>query len=255
MRFHIIKISAVTAAILAAVVTLFISPVAVGQQAGSELPKAKQTSLGLYVTAREAHEKWKADPDDVTVLDVRTTEEYLFVGHAPMAWNVPLVSQTYEWDADRQYFAMKPNPDFIAQVMGFAGPSDTILVMCRSGGRSAMAVNKLAEAGFTNAYSITDGMEGDAVKDPESVFLGQPLRNGWKNSGIPWTYQPDPEHMRFATKESEEKSKCRLKLRLMRMASLDVKLWRPLEASLPARQLLLPGPWAAYTPLKKVAGP
>lgn len=33
--------------------------------------------------------------------------------------------------------------------------------MCRSGGRSAAAVNLLAGAGFTNVYNITDGMEGD----------------------------------------------------------------------------------------------
>jgi len=192
---------------LTALVTLFISPVAVGQQAGPELAKAKQTSLGFYVTARVAYEKWQADPEKITVLDVRTTEEYLFVGHAPMARNVPLMSQTHKWSADKQYFAMQPNPDFISQVMEFAKPSDTILVMCRSGGRSAMAVDLLAEAGFTNVYNITDGMEGDAVKDPESVYLGQRLRNGWKNSGIPWTYQPDPEHMRFATNESKERSK------------------------------------------------
>ncbi len=41
---------------LIALVALFISPGAWGQQAGPELPKAKQTSLGLYVTAREAYE-------------------------------------------------------------------------------------------------------------------------------------------------------------------------------------------------------
>ena len=77
--------------------------------------------------------------------------------------------------------------------------------MCRSGGRSAMAVNTLAKAGFTNVYNIIDGMEGDAVKDPGSVYQGQRLKNGWKNSGIPWTYQPDPQHMRFVRKESEER--------------------------------------------------
>ena len=192
---------------LAALIALCVMPCAMGQQADPELPKAKQTSLGLYVTAREAYDKWHADPDNVTVLDVRTTEEYLFVGHAPMAWNVPLVFQTYAWDADKQYFAMEPNPAFIDQVKGFAKPSDTILVICRSGGRSAMAVNRLAEAGFTNVYNITDGMEGDAVKDPESVYLGQRLRNGWKNSGIPWTYEPDPERMRFISNDIKEQSK------------------------------------------------
>lgn len=67
--------------------------------------------------------------------------------------------------------------------------------MCRSGSRSAMAVNALAKMGFTNVYNITDGMEGDAVEDPGSVFLGQRLVNGWKNSGCPWTYQLTPDHM------------------------------------------------------------
>ncbi|TWU31307.1 rhodanese-like domain-containing protein [Novipirellula artificiosorum] len=48
--------------------------------------KAKQTVLGLYVTAQEAYAIWQADPDNVKILDVRTPEEFLFVGHPPMAW-------------------------------------------------------------------------------------------------------------------------------------------------------------------------
>jgi hypothetical protein len=99
---------------------------------------------------------------------------------------------------------MKPNPAFVSQVKELAKPSDTILVTCRSGGRGATAVNMLAEAGFTDVYNITDGMEGDEVKDPESVFRGQRLKNGWKNSGIPWTYTVDPERMRFVSNEAEE---------------------------------------------------
>ena len=190
--------------VLACLVPLCIAPSTWAEQAGAELPEAKQTTLGLYLTAREAYSKWQADPDGVTVLDVRTTEEYLYVGHAPMAWNVPLASQTYEWNAEKQHFGFQPNPAFIAQVKEFAGVSGTILVMCRSGGRSAMAVNRLAEAGFSNVYQIIDGFEGDPVKDPESVYNGQRLRNGWKNSGIPWTYQPDPERMRFAGKQTKE---------------------------------------------------
>ena len=53
------------------------------------LHKAKQTVLGLYVTAKEAYEKWQADPEKVMIIDVRTPEEYLFVGHPTMAWNIP----------------------------------------------------------------------------------------------------------------------------------------------------------------------
>jgi hypothetical protein len=55
-----------------------------------------------------------------------------------------------------------------------------------------MAVNQLAAAGFTNAYNIVDGVEGDPVKDPESVFNGKRMKNGWKNSA-PWVYDIDPE--------------------------------------------------------------
>ena len=167
------------------------------EQANPELPGAKKTSLGLYLTASEAYRNWQADPGRIIILDVRTTEEYLHVGHAPMAWNVPLMSQTYEWNAEKQHFAMLPNPDFVSQVSEFVSLSDTLFVMCRSGGRSAMAVNNLASAGFTKVYNITDGMEGDVIEDPESVYLGKRLRNGWKNSGNPWTYQPNPEQMRF----------------------------------------------------------
>ena len=59
--------------------------------------------------------------------------------------------------------------------------------MCRSGGRSAIAANMLAQAGFRNVHNIIDGMEGDTVEDPASDLHGQRLVNGWKNSGCPWT--------------------------------------------------------------------
>jgi rhodanese-related sulfurtransferase len=160
-----------------------------------DVAAGKQTTLGLYVTSREAYEKWKAAPDKVTVIDVRTPEEYLFIGHADMAWNIPFAAQLYQWDAEKKQFPMQPLPDFVARVEKIAKPDDLLLVMCRSGTRSAMAVNLLAKAGFTNVYNITDGMEGDAVQDLNSVFNGQRLVNGWKNSGLPWTYAINPERM------------------------------------------------------------
>lgn len=160
-----------------------------------ELADYKQTTLGLYVTAAEAYEKWKAEPDSITVLDVRTLEEYIFVGHATMSQNIPLYYQTDDWNAERGRYNMQPNPDFVSQVKQVASTGDTILVMCRSGGRGAMAVNQLAEAGFSQVYNIVDGMEGDAVDDEESVFQGQRLKNGWKNSGLPWSYEIDPQRL------------------------------------------------------------
>ena len=62
------------------------------------------------------------------------------VNYAEMAFNVPLGYLTYEWDEREDHFAVKMNTDLVSQVSEFAGPDDTLLVMCRSGGRSAMAV-------------------------------------------------------------------------------------------------------------------
>ncbi len=158
-----------------------------------ELPKEKQTTLGLYVTAKEAYVKWEANPDNVKILDVRTPDEYITIGHPDMAWNIPVFLQTYQWDEVKQYFSMKPNPEFMNQVQRVLKKDDVILVTCRSGGRSAMAVNQMAAAGYKNVYNITDGFEGDLVEDTESVYEGQRMKNGWKNSGVPWTYKIDPK--------------------------------------------------------------
>ena len=157
-----------------------------------QVPEEKLTGLGLYVTAREAYEMWKADPERIKVLDVRTFEEYVLIGHAEMAVNIPLAFPTYKWDVNKGNYSIAVNTDFIARAKERFKPDDTILVMCRSGGRSAMAVNALAKAGFTNVQNIIDGFEGDKVEDPESIYHGMRMRNGWKNA-VPWTYHLDPK--------------------------------------------------------------
>ncbi len=162
---------------------------------GQQLPEENQTVLGLYVTSAEAYEKWRAAPDKVKLLDVRTPEEFIFVGHPEMAWCISLGFQSYRFDEEKGHYALDVNQEFVGQVREWFDPGETLLLMCRSGGRSAMAVNVLAQAGYTDAWNITDGMEGDLVNDPESPDDGKRTKNGWKNSGLPWTYQVDPERM------------------------------------------------------------
>jgi rhodanese-related sulfurtransferase len=156
------------------------------------LPKGKQTTLGLYVTAAQAHDMWKAAPDKVKLIDVRTPEEYAFVGHAEMAWNIPYAFVTYLRKDGKTEFGPKLNPAFVDEVKRLTRPGDTLLVMCRSGDRSARAVDLLAAAGIKDAYSVIDGVEGDKVTDADSVFVGKRMKNGWKNSA-PWVYTIDPE--------------------------------------------------------------
>ena len=163
--------------------------------AKSTLPPQKQTVLGLYVTAKEAYEMWLADKNKIKILDVRTPEEYIFVGHASMAHNIPIQLLNYKMAVRNKGPLMKANPNFINEVGQKFKPSDTIVVICRSGNRSAAAVNAMASAGFKIAYSVTDGFEGDRVKDPASSFYGKRLKNGWRNSGVPWTDKLNPELM------------------------------------------------------------
>ena len=157
--------------------------------AKTSLPPQKQTVLGLYVTAKEAYQMWQADQNKIKILDVRTPEEYVFIGHPPMAHNIPFQLFNYKMAVLNKGPLMTTNPNFIAEVGQKFKPSDTILEICRSGNRSAAAVNAMAAAGYKIAYSVTEGFEGDRVKDPASSSHGKRLKNGWKNSGLPWTDQ------------------------------------------------------------------
>lgn len=163
---------------------------------GHEVSEARQTQLGLYVTSEEANRLLESD-DRTKLLDVRTPHEYVFVGHAEAAVNIPLATAADEVDPTSGSLRWVPNPRFVEQVSAWADKDDLVLVTCRSGGRSAMAVNALAASGFTNAYNIIDGFEGDKVDDPNSPDHGKRRVNGWKNSNLPWTYAVDPSRLRF----------------------------------------------------------
>jgi len=117
----------------------------------AQVPAAKQTKLGLYVTAKEAFKKYQQDKKHVKVLDVRTPAEYIFVGHATMAVNIP-----YEFltgvGADGK-LTMRTNNNFIKEVRARFAPTETILLMCRSGHRAAKAINMLSYAGYKSIRS------------------------------------------------------------------------------------------------------
>ena len=159
--------------------------------AGSQLPRAKQTTLGLYVTAAQAYEMWKASPHEVKVIDVPTPEEFAFVGPGDGLEHTHRLRDLREEGRQLRVRA--------ADERGFRrpGPGNRSADRCAVGhvplgGRGALAVNQLAAAGFTKAYNIVDGVEGDVVEDPDSVFNGKHTKNGWKNSA-PWVYDIDPE--------------------------------------------------------------
>jgi rhodanese-related sulfurtransferase len=102
------------------------------------------------------------------------------------------------WDGVKGTFKLELNPEFLPEVrrrLSAKGlkPADPIVLICRSGDRSAAAANLLAEAGFKNVYSVVDGFEGDLAG--EGPKAGQRVVNGWKNAGLPWSYKLDRTKM------------------------------------------------------------
>lgn len=154
--------------------------------------KKKQTTLGLYFTPKQAHDHMIKQGEKTLFIDVRDPVEVSYIGMPSIAdANVPLkFSDTSKWHMKKKQFGMKLNGNFVAgveQQMKAKGltKSDTVILMCRSGVRSAKAVNKLAKAGFTNVYNLFEGFEGDSVKKGSNK--GRRTVNGWKNAGLPWS--------------------------------------------------------------------
>ena len=160
-----------------------------------DLPEEKRTRLNLYVTAPEAAALKGRLGAKALFVDIRSKAEVMFTG-SPVAAdaNVPYVDLPdigLAFDDKRGAYKLEPNSEFgaeLARRVAEKGLSkgDVIILMCRSGDRSSRAINQqLADAGYTQVYSVVDGFEGDMSKD------GRRSVNGWKNAGLPWTYKMD----------------------------------------------------------------
>jgi rhodanese-related sulfurtransferase len=108
-----------------------------------------------------------------TYVDVRSEPEFV-TGHPPGAFNVPL--QIVEGDR------LVDNPDFM-QVMSRAfRTGDPLVIGCRSGSRSRVAIERLERAGFEQLVELQHGFHGarDAFgrRLPGWLQLGHPVEGG-----------------------------------------------------------------------------
>lgn len=167
----------------------------------ASVPELKRTQLGLYLTSAEAYEM--ANKEKVLFLDVRTRAEVNFLGIPTVAdANIPYMEMDnmYSWDEKKGVFKLEPNSGFMTEVQQRIkqkgmDTNSKIIVMCRSGDRSAKAADLLAKSGYKNVYSVVDGYEGDIAK--EGDHKGQRAVNGWRNANLPWTYSLTKEKMYF----------------------------------------------------------
>ncbi|HEY3681338.1 MAG TPA: rhodanese-like domain-containing protein [Bradyrhizobium sp.] len=167
----------------------------------AQVPPPKRTKIGHYFSSKEAAKFMDKNSSKALFLDVRSTAEVTFLGMPKQAdANVPYMKEPDfpTWDAKKDTYKLELNPDFLPEVrkrLSAKGlsPDDTIVLICRSGDRSAAAANLLAEAGFKNVYSVVDGYEGDiATHGPKK---GQRVVNGWKNARLPWSYRLEKAKM------------------------------------------------------------
>ncbi|BBH14151.1 MULTISPECIES: rhodanese-like domain-containing protein [Chromobacterium] len=122
------------------------------------------------LTPQEAHQLKQAMPEAV-LLDVRSAAEWQFVGVVPYA-------QRLEW---RSFPGMQPNPRFLEQLQSMLPKGGVLMLMCRSGVRSDEVARMAAAAGFTEAYNVLEGFEGDKDAAGHRNTVG-----GWKARGLPW---------------------------------------------------------------------
>jgi rhodanese-related sulfurtransferase len=142
---------------------------------------SSSTDYAGDISAAEAWDRLKADPR-AQLIDVRTMAEWNFVGLPDLS---PLGRRVHciEWQT---FPSMAVNPDFArqaAEAVRQAGADQTapVILICRSGGRSRSAAMALAQEGFTAAFNLAGGFEGDL--DAERHRGGQ---DGWKAAGLPW---------------------------------------------------------------------
>lgn len=120
------------------------------------------------------NEAWALVQAGVAVLvDVRSNEERHFVGHVPAGEHVAWATGT----------SLNRNPRFVKEleIKLKGNKAQLIVLLCRSGKRSALAAEAAAKAGFTQAYNILEGFEGDLNDQQQRGAVG-----GWRFADLPW---------------------------------------------------------------------
>ena len=139
-----------------------------------ELARQRGTAAALpyagALTPREAWDVLQLAPG-ARLVDVRTRAEWDWVGRVPDAVEI-------EW---MLYPGNEPNAHFLAQFKRQVDPEALVMFLCRSGARSNAAASLAAASGYTNAYNILEGFEGDKDASGHRNKVG-----GWRHAGLPW---------------------------------------------------------------------
>jgi rhodanese-related sulfurtransferase len=136
----------------------------------------------IEVQSLTPSEAWKFVQENqrAVLIDVRSSMEYLFVGHPRGSVHVPWIDEP-DWVV---------NPNFVTEVrkvmlggvgMDNHGNDAPVVLICRSGKRSLEAGKLLISREFMEVYNVSEGFEGELDEEHHRSTLG-----GWRFHGLPW---------------------------------------------------------------------
>jgi len=138
-----------------------------------EVARSRAEEAGLpYAGGVSPQDAWAlVQSGDAVLVDVRTNEERKFVGFVPDSLHVAWATGT----------SLTRNPRFVRELEARTGKDAVVLLLCRSGNRSALAAEAAAKAGFTQVFNVLEGFEGEL-----DAAQRRGARNGWRFHGLPW---------------------------------------------------------------------
>ena len=130
------------------------------------------------ISPKEAYQLQQDKPQSV-LIDVRSSMEYLFVGHPAGAISIPWIDEP-DWVID-PHFATHIRQLMLGGASCTDGGCVPIILICRSGKRSLEAGNHLVKEGFQEVYNIIGGFEGPLDESHHRSTIG-----GWRFDDLPW---------------------------------------------------------------------
>ena len=152
--------------------TTELTPLAPELAAAHEAAQAQQLAHAGSVPPTVA---WQlVQRGQAVLVDVRSAEERRFVGHVPGSLHLAWATGT----------ALTRNPRFARELVALAAKhaDQPLLLLCRSGKRSALAAEVAAQQGLSRVFNVSEGFEGDLDEATQRGHF-----NGWRFYGLPWT--------------------------------------------------------------------
>ena len=114
------------------------------------------------------------------LVDIRSSMEYLFVGHPVGAVHIPWIDEP-DWVVNPHFTTEIRKLILGGAVCGEDEGCAPVILICRSGKRSKEAADQLLQDGLQDIYHIDEGFEGELDENHQRSTTG-----GWRFRGLPW---------------------------------------------------------------------